>query len=449
MTPKDRPCVPRLVSILAIPERRLLCVRRPGCRRRRRACRGQRLATSALPHAPAPARRARDGVDPAGARVPRAPRSCSPARRRVVAATAGRMRTASSGSTRSPPGRYELRVGGGRLPRPSRSRSSLAAGEETRVAFGLHVSAVTESVVVSAAQVELPLARAADSVTVISSRDLQARAGRRRSPTRCGLVPGLTVSRNGGRGARDVAVPARRRVGLHARAGRRHQGERLRRRLRLLDAVREPRSSESRSCAARRARCSAPTRSAPSCRSSRGAAAARASKALVEGGSFGTSRAGAGTWGSRGALELGRVGRTHGERRLHRDRARHGRGGVERRLRWRPTRAFSARLARGQRRRRPRVACATCRATAATRARTARTRSAPTRRSTGSRAAHDVRFRPAARWTQPFSAGGRTLRQTVSASYFDLTSDFTQRATACRRPRRTDAATSARRPTSI
>jgi outer membrane cobalamin receptor len=29
------------------------------------------------------------------------------------------------------------------------------------------------------------------------------------------------------------------------------------------------------------------------------------------------------------------------------------------------------------------------------------------------------------RWTQPFSAGGRSLRQTVSGNYFDLTSDFT------------------------
>ncbi len=104
------------------------------------------------------------------------------------------------------------RTGSG--PKPARCRWRRAKIAALRVA--LHVSAVSESVVVSAAQVELPLARAADSVTVLAASDLRATqvetvADAMRS------VPGVTVSRNGGRGSVTSLFPRGRRVGFHAR----------------------------------------------------------------------------------------------------------------------------------------------------------------------------------------------------------------------------------------
>jgi outer membrane cobalamin receptor len=103
------------------------------------------------------------------------------------------------------PGRYELRVvadGFGADP----VEVVVKPGENARVNAALHVSAVTESVVVSAAQVEVPLTRAADSVTVIPDAELRAEqietvADALRS------VPGLTVSRNGGRGSVTSIFP--------------------------------------------------------------------------------------------------------------------------------------------------------------------------------------------------------------------------------------------------
>jgi outer membrane receptor protein involved in Fe transport len=103
------------------------------------------------------------------------------------------------------PGRYELRVvadGFGADPLDV----VVAPGEHAVANLALHVSAVVESVVVSAAQVELPLARATDSVSVISAAELRAEqvetvADALRS------VPGLTVSRNGGLGSVTSLFP--------------------------------------------------------------------------------------------------------------------------------------------------------------------------------------------------------------------------------------------------
>ncbi len=103
------------------------------------------------------------------------------------------------------PGRYELRVlaeGFGSDPLDI----VVTPGENAVVNPSLHVSAVTESVVVSAAQVEVPLARAAGSVSVVSEAELRAEqvetvADALRS------VPGLTVSRNGGRGSVTSVFP--------------------------------------------------------------------------------------------------------------------------------------------------------------------------------------------------------------------------------------------------
>ena len=72
--------------------------------------------------------------------------------------------------------------------------------------IALEISAVSESVVVSAAQVEIPLSTASSSVTVITREDLES--------TRCEsvadalrAVPGLTVVANGGRGALTSVFP--------------------------------------------------------------------------------------------------------------------------------------------------------------------------------------------------------------------------------------------------
>jgi len=70
----------------------------------------------------------------------------------------------------------------------------------------LDLSAVSESVVVSAAQVDVPLSQASSSVTVITASELRARqlmtvADALRE------VPGLTVARNGGTGALTSVFP--------------------------------------------------------------------------------------------------------------------------------------------------------------------------------------------------------------------------------------------------
>ena len=142
-------------------------------------------------------------TDPAGARVAHA---------RVVLSNAlavvGTTEADARGEFRFEhvaPGRYELRVvadGFGSDP----VDVVVLPGENVVVNPTLHVSAVTESVVVSAAQVEVPLARAAGSVTVVSEAELRAEqvetvADALRS------VPGLTVSRNGGLGGVTSVFP--------------------------------------------------------------------------------------------------------------------------------------------------------------------------------------------------------------------------------------------------
>jgi outer membrane cobalamin receptor len=81
------------------------------------------------------------------------------------------------------------------------------AGDEIRsVDVILRVSAVTESIVVSASQIDLPLSRAADSVTVIAGADLQARQIETVADA-VRLVPALGVTRSGGRGAITSLFP--------------------------------------------------------------------------------------------------------------------------------------------------------------------------------------------------------------------------------------------------
>jgi outer membrane cobalamin receptor len=70
----------------------------------------------------------------------------------------------------------------------------------------LHVSAISETVVVSASHVDVPLSRAGDTVTVLTSAELEARQiGTVEDALR--LVPGLTVARSGDRGALTSLFP--------------------------------------------------------------------------------------------------------------------------------------------------------------------------------------------------------------------------------------------------
>ena len=70
----------------------------------------------------------------------------------------------------------------------------------------LEISALSESVVVSAAQVETPLSTAASSVTVITREDLERRQVESAADA-LRAVPGLTVIANGGRGALTSVFP--------------------------------------------------------------------------------------------------------------------------------------------------------------------------------------------------------------------------------------------------
>ena len=74
------------------------------------------------------------------------------------------------------------------------------------VTVSLRISAIAESVVVSAAQVNRPLSYTPDSVTVIDAEDLRARQVETVSEA-LRLVPGLTVTQGGGRGGVTSLFP--------------------------------------------------------------------------------------------------------------------------------------------------------------------------------------------------------------------------------------------------
>jgi outer membrane cobalamin receptor len=102
-------------------------------------------------------------------------------------------------------GRFELRVAAEGF---RSDPITLDASTETRALGDVHVSvsAISESIVVSAAQVEIPLSQAGATTTVITSAELQVRqihtvADALRS------VPGLTVAATGGTGAVTGVFP--------------------------------------------------------------------------------------------------------------------------------------------------------------------------------------------------------------------------------------------------
>ena len=83
---------------------------------------------------------------------------------------------------------------------------SVSTEEARTVDVRLRLSAVIESVVVSAAQIDLPLTRAGDTVTVITGRDLEERQIETVAEA-LRLVPDLAVTASGGRGAITSLFP--------------------------------------------------------------------------------------------------------------------------------------------------------------------------------------------------------------------------------------------------
>ena len=83
----------------------------------------------------------------------------------------------------------------------------LGSDEEREVRLSLHLSGVSESIVVSAAQVDVPLSRSADSVTRGRRQPDPDRGRSRRVADALQLVPGLSVAHNGGRGSVTSLFP--------------------------------------------------------------------------------------------------------------------------------------------------------------------------------------------------------------------------------------------------
>jgi outer membrane cobalamin receptor len=102
-------------------------------------------------------------------------------------------------------GRYQIRVVVDGL-RTDPVDVALTADERREVSLRMRLSAIAESIVVSAAQIDMPLSSVADSVTVITAAELEARQTRdRRRRASTGSRAG--VIRSGGRGAITSLFP--------------------------------------------------------------------------------------------------------------------------------------------------------------------------------------------------------------------------------------------------
>ncbi|HEX2444423.1 MAG TPA: TonB-dependent receptor [Vicinamibacterales bacterium] len=82
----------------------------------------------------------------------------------------------------------------------------LDGGTEREITLRLEISAISESVIVSAAQVDVPLTRVADSVTAIDAAALEARQIDTLADA-MRLVPGVAVSRSGSAGGLTSLFP--------------------------------------------------------------------------------------------------------------------------------------------------------------------------------------------------------------------------------------------------
>jgi outer membrane cobalamin receptor len=76
---------------------------------------------------------------------------------------------------------------------------TIDVGNDTTIDIALRISALAETLIVSAAQIDQPLSRTPDSVTVIDGRDIEARQQFTVSSA-LRSVPGLTLQQNGGPG---------------------------------------------------------------------------------------------------------------------------------------------------------------------------------------------------------------------------------------------------------
>jgi outer membrane cobalamin receptor len=118
-----------------------------------------------------------------------------------AASVAARVRTGADGRFRVdalPPGPYQVHVAREGF-RAEPQAVVVVEGEAREVNVRLRLSAVSESVVVSASQLDVPLSLVADSASVITARDLSARQIETVADA-LRLVPGVEVARNGGRG---------------------------------------------------------------------------------------------------------------------------------------------------------------------------------------------------------------------------------------------------------
>jgi outer membrane cobalamin receptor len=366
-----------------------------------------------------PARMSGTVVDPDGARVPGAKLVLVIAGSGAVSAEATADGTGEFRFDQLAPGHYELRATAEGF-RAVPQAVLVAADEERRVRVELHVSAVTESVVVSAAQVELPAARAADSVTVVTSRDLRASqvetvADALRS------VPGLTVSRNGGRGSvtslfprggeSDFTLVLVDGMKTNAFGGGYDFSAMPAADVERVEVVRGPQSALF-GADAMGAVVQVVTRHGGSPRA----------EGTMEGGTFGTSRVTAGTWGSRGRWSWGATGE-----RAASDGFTGIASATGEQVSNDDSLAATGSFTAGWRSRGGADIRASARVTSLERGFPGPFGSNPIgaytevdRLSRGTTATNQF----GARWTKPFSAGGRQLRQTVSGSYLDLESDF-------------------------
>ncbi|MBM3773507.1 MAG: TonB-dependent receptor [Acidimicrobiia bacterium] len=142
-------------------------------------------------------------IDPDGRAIPNA--------RVVVSGPLGAIadtRTSSTGDfelVNLPDGDYDVRILADGFHAPPTS-VTLAGQERHAVSVQLHLSAVEETIVVSATHVPVARSEAPASVTVITASDLQARQVETVADA-LRDVPGLTVTRSGGRGSLTALFP--------------------------------------------------------------------------------------------------------------------------------------------------------------------------------------------------------------------------------------------------
>ncbi|HUF23789.1 MAG TPA: TonB-dependent receptor [Vicinamibacterales bacterium] len=133
-------------------------------------------------------------TDPAGRAVPRARVAAVVGRRVASVAVAG----PDGRFTLTPPAdRFELIV---TAPGLRAAPIAVDAARDREVAIVMSLAAVADSVIVSAAQVDVPLSRVTDSVDVIDGAAIRARQAENVAEA-LRSVPGLGVTSSGGRGA--------------------------------------------------------------------------------------------------------------------------------------------------------------------------------------------------------------------------------------------------------